>query len=59
MDGHKDVLHVAEGGKERMDCRGLSPSDVLLNLEFTLGRPSWQIDYSDQSPNHELALLKC
>lgn len=58
MEGHKVALHVAEGPKERVDSSALSPSDMLLNLEFTLGRPSWQIDYADQSPN-ELALLKC
>lgn len=58
MEGHKVALHVAEGAKERVDSSALSPSDMLLNLEFTLGRTSWQIDYADQSPN-ELALLKC
>ena len=58
MEGHNAALHVAEGAKERMDSRALSPSDMLLNLEFTLGRPSWKIDYADQSPN-ELALLNC
>ncbi|CAI0558731.1 unnamed protein product, partial [Linum tenue] len=36
---------------------------VFLDLEFTLGRPSWQMDaaiYSAESSNHnELTLLKC
>lgn len=45
---------------ERLDSSSLTASDdKLLNLEFTLGRPSWQMDYADQSSNHELTLLHC
>ncbi|XP_054798836.1 probable transcription factor KAN4 isoform X2 [Prosopis cineraria] len=28
--------------KERLGCSNLSPSDVMHDLDFTLGRPSWQ-----------------
>lgn len=44
---------------ERLDSSSSSASDKLLNLEFTLGRPSSQMDYADQSSNHELTLLRC
>ncbi|KAJ4963459.1 hypothetical protein NE237_023398 [Protea cynaroides] len=32
-------------------------SHILPNLEFTLGRQSWQMDYAE--PSNELTLLKC
>ncbi|XP_065847008.1 probable transcription factor KAN4 [Euphorbia lathyris] len=32
-------------------------SAMLVNLEFTLGRPSWQMEYAESS--NELTLLKC
>ncbi|KAE8718156.1 cytochrome P450 82C4-like [Hibiscus syriacus] len=51
----KAALHVPDGMKERLDSNSLSPSDMFLNLEFTLGRPSWQMDYAESS--NELALL--
>ncbi|KAL4296357.1 hypothetical protein GQ457_12G018870 [Hibiscus cannabinus] len=50
--------HVSDRRKERLDSSSLSTSDVLLNLEFTLGRPSWQMDYAHESSN-ELTLIKC
>ncbi|KAJ8771564.1 hypothetical protein K2173_026741 [Erythroxylum novogranatense] len=58
-DGHKEALHVSDREKGRLDCSSLSPPPaVLLNLEFTLGRPSyWQADYAESST--ELTLLKC
>ncbi|GMJ15361.1 KANADI 4, ABERRANT TESTA SHAPE [Hibiscus trionum] len=43
VDGDNKVLHVSDRTKERLDPSSLSTSDVLLNLEFTLGRPSWQL----------------
>ncbi|KAK8708022.1 hypothetical protein V6N13_059069 [Hibiscus sabdariffa] len=58
VDGDNQVLHVSDRTKERLDSSSLSTSDVLLNLEFTLGRPSWQMDYAHESSN-ELTLLKC
>ncbi|CAK7347631.1 unnamed protein product [Dovyalis caffra] len=56
-DGHKAAFHMAANMKERLDSTSLSSSDTLLNLEFTLGRPSWQLDYAESS--NELTLLKC
>ncbi|KAK8551905.1 hypothetical protein V6N12_040525 [Hibiscus sabdariffa] len=57
VDGDKASLHVSDGMKERLDSGSLSPSDMFLNLEFTLGRPSWKMDYAESS--NELALLRC
>ncbi|OAY50867.1 probable transcription factor KAN4 [Manihot esculenta] len=51
------ALHMSERVKERLESSSLSPSDMLVNLEFTLGRPSWQMDYAESS--NELTLLKC
>ncbi|GMI91214.1 KANADI 4, ABERRANT TESTA SHAPE [Hibiscus trionum] len=53
VDGDKAALHVSD----RLDSGPLSPSDMFLNLEFTLGRPSWKMDYAESSK--ELALLRC
>lgn len=60
MDGQKIVdRHISEDVKERLDSSSLSPpsGDALVNLEFTLGRPSWQLDSTESS--HEFTLLKC
>lgn len=57
MDGDKAVLHMSDRMKERLDSSSMSPSDMFLNLEITLGRPSWQMDYAESS--NELTLLKC
>ncbi|KAE8659069.1 cytochrome P450 82C4-like [Hibiscus syriacus] len=57
VDGDKAALHVPDRMKERLDSGSLSPSDMFLNLEFTLGRPSWQMDYAESS--NELTLLRC
>ncbi|KAG6749167.1 hypothetical protein POTOM_046210 [Populus tomentosa] len=56
-DGHTEALHMAANLKERLDSSSSSSSDMLLNLEFTLGRPSWQLDYAETT--NELTLLKC
>ncbi|KAJ6940026.1 hypothetical protein NC651_006242 [Populus alba x Populus x berolinensis] len=57
-DGQKATLHMAANMKERLDSSSLSSSsDMLLNLEFTLGRPSWHLNYDESS--NELTLLKC
>ncbi|KAF9687604.1 hypothetical protein SADUNF_Sadunf02G0110600 [Salix dunnii] len=56
--GQKATLHMAANMKERLDSSSLSSSDTLLNLEFTLGRPSWHLDYAESS-NDQLTLLKC
>ncbi|KAE8713422.1 putative transcription factor KAN4 [Hibiscus syriacus] len=53
VDGNNKVLHVSDR-RERLDSSSLP----LLNLKFTLGRPSWQMDYADESSN-ELTLPKC
>ncbi|KAF8024277.1 hypothetical protein BT93_F1465 [Corymbia citriodora subsp. variegata] len=60
VDGQKIIdRHMFEDMKERLDPSSLSPpsGDALVNLEFTLGRPSWQMDTTESS--HELTLLKC
>ncbi|KAJ9186674.1 hypothetical protein P3X46_002220 [Hevea brasiliensis] len=56
-EGPMATLHMSERVKERLDSSSLSSSDMLINLEFTLGRPSWQMDYAE--PSNELTLLKC
>ncbi|KAK8572533.1 hypothetical protein V6N13_048125 [Hibiscus sabdariffa] len=54
----KAELHVSDNLlKERLDSSSLSPSDKLLNLEFTLGRPTWQLDHAQSS--NDFALLNC
>ncbi|XP_002510296.2 probable transcription factor KAN4 [Ricinus communis] len=50
-------LHMSDRVKESLDSSSLSSTDMLVNLEFTLGRPSWQMDYAESS--NELTLLKC
>ncbi|XP_060199539.1 probable transcription factor KAN4 isoform X2 [Lycium barbarum] len=44
------------GGVETADNK--SSNDTLVNLEFTLGRPSWKIGYGGSSSNGS-TLLKC
>ncbi|KAJ6730035.1 TRANSCRIPTION FACTOR KAN4-RELATED [Salix viminalis] len=56
--GQKATLNMAANLKERLDSSSLSSSDTFLNLEFTLGRPSWHLDYAESS-NDQLTLLKC
>ncbi|KAK1556051.1 hypothetical protein Q3G72_035065 [Acer saccharum] len=67
--GRKAGLHVSDISvmKERttLDSSSLSASSdhhhKLLDLEFTLGRPSWQMDYhaDHHQSSNELTLLKC
>ncbi|KAI9200764.1 hypothetical protein LWI28_012958 [Acer negundo] len=67
--GRKAALHVSDisAMKERttLDSSSLSDSSdhhhKLLDLEFTLGRPSWQMDYhaDHRQSSNELTLLKC
>lgn len=59
MEEHKADLQMSESVKERLSESSSfsSSSDKLLNLEFTLGRPSWQMEYAESS--NELTLLKC
>ncbi|KAE8719501.1 cytochrome P450 82C4-like [Hibiscus syriacus] len=47
----KAELEVSDRPKGRLD------SDILVNLEFTLGRPNWHLDYAESS--NDLNLLKC
>ncbi|XP_044475146.1 probable transcription factor KAN4 isoform X2 [Mangifera indica] len=57
-DGRKAALHVSDhNAVERLDSNSSAPSEKFLNLEFTLGRQSWQMDYTESSK--ELTLLKC
>ncbi|KAE8716386.1 Detected protein of unknown function [Hibiscus syriacus] len=46
----KAEIQVSDRPKGRLD------SDLLVNLEFTLGRPNWHLDYADSS--NDLSLLK-
>ncbi|KAJ0086777.1 hypothetical protein Patl1_09053 [Pistacia atlantica] len=58
VDGRRAAVHMSDQNVvERLDSNSLAPSDKFLNLEFTLGRPSWQMDYAESSK--ELTLLKC
>ncbi|KAK6939537.1 SANT/Myb domain [Dillenia turbinata] len=60
VDGHDSgSRNMGEGEREKLDSCSLSSSDGLLNLnlEFTLGRPSWHADCVESSD--ELTLLKC
>ncbi|XP_027332450.1 probable transcription factor KAN4 [Abrus precatorius] len=43
--------------KESLDSTPLSRSEAILDLEFTLGRSSWQTEHAESS--RELTLLKC
>ncbi|KDP38421.1 hypothetical protein JCGZ_04346 [Jatropha curcas] len=56
-DGSMEALQVSDRVKETLERSSLSSSDMLVNLEFTLGRPSWKMDYAESS--NELTLLKC
>ncbi|KAL5558164.1 hypothetical protein UlMin_034375 [Ulmus minor] len=59
VEKHNPDLQASDIGlKERLDSSSLSSSNMYLNLEFTLGRPSWQKDYAHDS-SKELTLLKC
>ncbi|EXC43704.1 putative transcription factor KAN4 [Morus notabilis] len=60
-DKQNSDIQVSDSLKERMDSTSLSSnSNTCLNLEFTLGRPSWQKDHVHHDPsNNELNLLKC
>ncbi|KAK6938741.1 SANT/Myb domain [Dillenia turbinata] len=51
--------YMCERERKKLDSCSLSSSDALLNLnlEFTLGRPSWHADCVESS--NELTLLKC
>ncbi|OVA05177.1 SANT/Myb domain [Macleaya cordata] len=64
--GTSGGLHVSHNEREKLYLNGLtSSSHMLPNLEFTLGRQSWQMDYAEPppTPNHhqhdQLTLLKC
>ncbi|TKY57764.1 transcription factor KAN4 [Spatholobus suberectus] len=56
VDGH-NYGGLSNCMKERLDSTPLSRSEAMLDLEFTLGRPSWQKDHAESS--RELTLLKC
>ncbi|XP_038715112.1 probable transcription factor KAN4 [Tripterygium wilfordii] len=53
----EEELQVSHSVKERLDSTSLAASEMFLNLEFTLGRPSWKMDYVESS--NELTLLDC
>ncbi|XP_023644584.1 probable transcription factor KAN4 isoform X2 [Capsella rubella] len=50
-ESHLGTTHHTKENKEN------EATNVHLNLEFTLGRPSWGMDYVE--PSNDLTLLKC
>ncbi|XP_043712475.1 probable transcription factor KAN4 [Telopea speciosissima] len=59
VDGYGRELCTSHNEKEKLYLSTLAKSSHMLpNLEFTLGRQSWQMDYAEPS-NNELTLLKC
>ncbi|XP_062098160.1 probable transcription factor KAN4 isoform X2 [Humulus lupulus] len=58
-NGAKVEKKRSDSLEERVECSSLSSSNMCLNLEFTLGRPSWQKDYAHHDSSNELTLLKC
>ncbi|KAF6172571.1 hypothetical protein GIB67_007084 [Kingdonia uniflora] len=50
-------FQVSQKESEKLYLSSLASSKILPNLEFTLGRQSWQMDYPE--PAIELTLLKC
>ncbi|KAF8377479.1 hypothetical protein HHK36_030859 [Tetracentron sinense] len=57
VNGYGESLRVYHSGSENLYLSSLESSHMLPNLEFTLGRQSWQMDYAE--PSNELTLLKC
>lgn len=55
--GGQNYGGISNHMKERLDSSSLSHSEVMLDLEFTLGRPALQTDQAESS--RELTLLKC
>ncbi|KAK4429087.1 putative transcription factor KAN4 [Sesamum alatum] len=53
VNGDQTAQKMSADKEKLENLRSLSSPDVLLDLEFTLGRPSWQIDRSKSS------LLRC
>lgn len=60
VDGQNGEAWVSNSNimKERLDSSSLSRSDMMLDLEFKLGRPTWQTEQHAESST-ELTLLKC
>ncbi|KAK7321720.1 hypothetical protein VNO77_32608 [Canavalia gladiata] len=56
VDGH-NYGGLSNCIKEKLDSTPLSPSQGILDLEFTLGRPNCQTEHAESS--RELTLLKC
>ncbi|PIA52412.1 hypothetical protein AQUCO_01000347v1 [Aquilegia coerulea] len=52
-----DPLVVCPNESDKLYVSSLASSHMLPNLEFTLGRQSWQMDYVE--PSKELTLLNC
>ncbi|KAK3015142.1 hypothetical protein RJ639_006292 [Escallonia herrerae] len=58
VDGHEAAaVEFSKEEVKKLDNSYLSSSKMLLNLEFTLGRASWQMDHAGSS--NDLTLLKC
>ncbi|XP_043708648.1 probable transcription factor KAN4 [Telopea speciosissima] len=59
VDGYGTEDHQITHNEEKLYLSSLGKSSHMLpNLEFTLGRQSWQMDYTEAS-NELITLLKC
>ncbi|XP_031378686.1 probable transcription factor KAN4 isoform X2 [Punica granatum] len=57
VETHDLAPHMSSNSEGRSNSISLTHPDMLLNLDFTLGRPSWHLGYAESS--NELALLNC
>lgn len=65
VENYQEAFHASQNEREQMYLTSFSSPHIgskvlpmLPDLEFTLGRQGWQMEYADHSPN-ELTLLKC
>lgn len=57
VDRHEGGLEMCKYEREGFDSSSISPPNMQLNLEFTLGRPSFQLDNTEFS--NDSTLLNC
>lgn len=59
MEEHEGGDHELEKEEEELGSSSLSNCDeMLLNLEFTLGRSNWQTEYAGSS-KELITILRC
>ncbi|KAJ8645662.1 hypothetical protein MRB53_007410 [Persea americana] len=63
---YQESCHASLNERQQLYLNSLASSHMgskvlpkLPDLEFTLGRQSWQIEYADSPKSNELTLLKC